>query len=459
MPEDLHKSGDDLSSIADAGSPAETTELPVPRIAVLPFSNTSGDPDQDHFGVGIAAEILICLTSVPGFHLVARSQVFALKRDETEPRDLIGEIDRQLHATAALRGTVKMSAGKISVTAELMDVKANQPLWFAMYERNLQDVFIILDEIIAGVVCALDSDEALDGVRKIQSVHTGDVEAYDRYLRGRQFYFWYSRFGVESALELFQEAIVIDEEYALAYCGIADCYSYLYMYVESSDANREEAEKASLRALELDPLLAEAHASCGLARSLRLDFEASESAFEKAIELDPKLFEAHYYYARACFVQGKLEKAIKHFDAAHRTRPEDYQTPLLTGQIYDSLAQPEKAAAVRREGVEVAERHLKFHPHDTRALYMAANGLVVLGEKEKGLEWLQLALSLEPDDGMLLYNAGCIYALAELQEEALTCLERTVAGGLTQREWYEHDSNLDSLRTHPRFEALLAGMV
>lgn len=458
MPEDIRTSSDDESGTAAPPSLSETTETPEPQIAVLPFANASSDPGQDYFGEGLAAEILICLTRVPGMHLVARSSVFALKRDDFDADDKMSEIGLQLHATAVLHGTVSMSAGKIAITAELIDVKANRPLWTAMFERNLQDVFIILDEITAGVVCALDSDEALEGVRKIQSVHTTDVDAYDCYLRGRQFYFWYSRFGVESALELFQEAIVIDEEYALAYCGIADCYSYLYMYVESSDANREEAEKASQRALDLDPLLAEAHASCGVARSLRLDFEASESAFEKAIELDPKLFEAHYFYARTCFVQGKLEKAIEHFDAAHQTRPEDYQAPLLTGQIYDSLEQPEKALTVRREGVEVAERHLKYHPHDTRALYMAANGLVVLGEKEKGLEWLQLALSLEPDDAMLLYNAGCIYALADMQEEALTCLERTVAGGLTQREWYEHDSNLDSVRAHPRFEALLAGM-
>lgn len=450
MPEDLQSARDDASRTAAT----RPTEISEPRIAVLPFSNASADPDQDYFGEGLAAEILICLARIPGLHLVARSSVFALKREGLD----ISEIDQELHATSAVRGTVRMTGDEISITAELVDVKTGRQLWSSTFERVLPDVFTILDEITAGVVCALDADEALRGVRKIQSIHTNDVNAYDCYLRGRQFYYLYSRHGVESALDMFHKAIEIDEAYALAFCGIADCYSYLYMYVESSDFNMEEADAASRKAQELDSLLAEAYASCGLALSLRCDFEASEEAFEKAIKLDPKLFEAYYFYARACFAQGKLEKAIKLFDEAHRTRPEDYQTLLLTGQIFDSLQQPEKAAEVRRAGVAVAEHHLKLHAHDTRALYMAANGFVVLGEKEKGLEWLQLALSLEPDDAMLLYNAGCIFALAHMAEEALTCLERTVEAGLKQLEWYEHDSNLDSLRTHPRFEALLAGM-
>jgi tetratricopeptide (TPR) repeat protein len=284
------------------------------------------------------------------------------------------------------------------------------------------------------------------------------VAAYDCYIRGRQHFFHYSRQSVESALHLFQAAIDIDDTYALAYSGIADCYSYLFMYGESSTETCSAADMNSKNALSLDPLLAEAHASRGVALSLCSDYEASEVAFEKAIELDPKLFEAHYFYARACFTQGKLPEALKHFERAHAARPEDYQAPLLSGQIYDSLKQPDMALAIRRDGVAVAEQHLKYHPHDTRALYMAANGLVVLGQKEKGHEWLELAISLEPDDPMLLYNAGCIYALLDKPTEAMICLEKTVAAGLRQKEWYQYDSNLDSLRDLPRFQELLNSM-
>jgi len=440
MPEKRHPSAGDLSGPA------------APRIAVLPFTNVSGDPEQDYFCEGLAAEILIGLARIPGLHLVARSTVFALEREGLD----VGEMGRRLNATAVLEGAVLMAEDRLSATVTLIDVATGSELWSCRFDREMQEVFVILDEIAAGVAGAF---EALpERVRKIQSIHTSDVEAYDFYLRGRRFFFQYSRQGVEAALEMFRKAIGIDASYALAYCGIADCYSYLYMYLQSSDENREEADAASLRALELDPLLAQAYASRGLALSLSCRFEEAEAAFDKAIERDPQLFEARYFYARTSFAQGKLEKAIQLFDEAHWTRPEDFQSPLLTGQIYDALELPERAAEVRRRGIAIAEQHLHLNPTDTRALYMVANGLVALGETEQGLERLQRALSLDSHDAMLLYNAGCIYALAHRTDEALDCLERSVEAGVTQKEWYENDSNLNSVRAHPRFKKLLDAM-
>ena len=442
MPEKLHPSAGDLSG------PVAT------RIAILPFTNVSGDPEQDYFCEGLAAEILIGLARIPGLHLVARSTVFALEREGLD----VGEMGRRLNATAVLDGAVLMAEDRLSITAKLVDVATGKELWTCQFDREMQDVFVVLDEIVAGVTGAFETKAVPERVRNIQSIHTSDVEAYDFYVCGRERFYQYSRQGVEAALEMFRKAIGIDASYALAYCGIADCYSYLYMYVESSDENREEADATSLRALELDPLLAEAYASRGVALSLPCRFEEAEEAFEKAIERDPQLFEARYFYARTSFAQGKLEKAAQLFDEAHWKRPEDFQSLLLTGQIYDALQLPERAAEVRRRGVAIAEQHLHLNPTDTRALYMVANGLVALGETEQGLEWLQRALSLDSHDAMLLYNAGCTYALAHRTDDALDCLERSVEAGVTQKEWYENDSNLDSVRAHPRFKKLLDAM-
>jgi adenylate cyclase len=119
------------------------------------------------------------------------------------------------------------------------------------------------------------------------------------------------------------------------------------------------------------------------------------------------------------------------------------------------VGRPEDGTASRRRGVAIAEAHLSLNPDDVRALYMGANGLVALGEYEKGLDWARRALTLEPDDGMVLYNVSCIFSLAGRASEALDCLEKAVDAGLTQRGWYEHDSNLDFVRDHPRFQALL----
>ena len=136
-------------------------------------------------------------------------------------------------------------------------------------------------------------------------------------------------------------------------------------------------------------------------------------------------------------------------------RPEDYQAPLLAAQIYDDCHRVEDGAAARRIGVERARRYLELDPDDARALYMAANGMAALGECEDAREWAQRACALRPHDGMVLYNVACVFSLLGLPDLALDSLEQAVRNGLKQRGWYEHDSNLDPLRSHQRFQALL----
>jgi tetratricopeptide (TPR) repeat protein len=144
------------------------------------------------------------------------------------------------------------------------------------------------------------------------------------------------------------------------------------------------------------------------------------------------------------------------YESAMRVRPDDYQSPLLVAQMYDDSGRSEEAVAARRRGIKLAEEHLKVNPDDARALYMAANGLVALGEMSRGEAYAQRALDSRPEDPMLLYNVGCIYSMLGRCEDALECLGQAAARGLTQRGWYENDSNLAPLHGHPRFQQLLA---
>ena len=241
----------------------------------------------------------------------------------------------------------------------------------------------------------------------------------------------------------------------MAYAGLADCWSYIYLYSERKETVRSQALSAAQRALELVPDSAQAQASHALAMSISGRNEEADKGFRAAIRLDPTLFEAWYFYARHLFVNGILEKAAQHFEGASRVRPDDYQSPLLVAQIYDNLNQPEKARSSRQRGVALVADRLELHPDDSRALYMGANGLVALGETKKGLEWARKAFKIDPEEPMLLYNLGCIYSLAGEKEEALDALEKAVSLGLTQKGWYEHDGNLDPLRSHPRFKKLM----
>lgn len=434
--------------------PPPRTETPSPAVAVLPFTNLSGSPEQDYFGDGMAEEIIIALNKVPGLRVVARSASFALKGQPLSIR----EIGNQLGARAILAGSVNKSNGQIRVLAELVDSETGYNLWAGKFEREMSGLFAVQDEIAQNIATALKIKLISKRVRDIKSRHSSDLQAYDRYLKGRQYFYQFSPESIQNALRLFREAIEQDDTYALAHCGMANCYAYLYMYVDNKEEYLLAAGRASRRAIELDPLLAEAFVAYGHSLSLENRFEEAEMAFEQALELDPKLFEARYLFARLYYAQGKLEKAAYWFEEANRVRPEDYQSLLLAGQVYAGLGKREKAIAAQHRGLEVAEGNLLLDPTDLRALYLGANGLASLGEKEKALAWLERALSINPSDPMLLYNAGCVYAILGMNEEALSCLEHAYEEGITQWGWYANDSNLNGLRKHPRFQALLGKM-
>jgi len=421
-----------------------------PTVAVLPFSNLSGEPEQDYFCEGIAEEIIIAMGRMPGLKVVSHASSFALKGHPFNAQKL-GE---QLNATAILEGSVRKINGHLRINVELAEVATGTDLWAERFDRKRQDVFAIQDEIAQCVAQALDIQPQPKHVRGIQTIQTKDVEAYEYYLRGRRFYLQFSFQSVGFAIQMFNKAIQLDPNYALAFSGLSECYSYLYLFSEKNDKNLKQADQASRRAVDLDPMLAEAYTARGLALSLGKDYPEAESAFDKALELDPLHFHAHYQYARLAFAEGKLEKAARLYETAYQLRPDDYQSPLLVAQCYDTLGLPEKSIQTKKKGVAIAEKVLQLNPGNTRALYMGANGLVALGEVDKGLQWLHRALLLEPNDPMLLYNAGCIYALCAMPDQALNCLEKSVQKGLKQKGWYVHDSNLDSIRKHYRFQQI-----
>lgn len=421
-------------------------------VAVLPFDDVSQERNQAYLCEGIAEEILIALGRVPGLRVAPRAATFPPKSAGVQPLD----IATRVNADAVLDGSVRRSGTRLRVSVELVDAHDNERLWGAVYEREMADVFHIQDDIAAEVVEALRITLTADDAQALARPYTPAIEAYDYYLRGRQLYYQYNRKAIELARQLFTHAVQLDTAYARGYAGIADCCVFVYLYVERNPAHLACALETARRALSLQPDLAEAHASLGVALSLSGRHDEADIAFRRAIERDPLLFEAHYFAARDAFAQGHLEAAVQHYRDASRVRPDDYQSPLLMAQSCEVLGRPADALEARRRGVALAEHHLSLNPRDVRALYMGGNGLVALGERQKGLEWARRALGIEPNESMVLYNVACIYSMAGEAEAAIDCLERAVGAGLTQRGWLEQDSNLDLIRGHPRVQALIA---
>jgi adenylate cyclase len=432
------------------------TDAPQPQasIAVLAFTDMSPKKDQEFFCDGTAEEIINSLTRLNGLRVASRTSAFAFKGKAEDVRN----IGRQLGVATVLEGSVRKSGQRLRITAQLINVDDGYQLWSARYDSKLKDAFAVQDEIARSIAATLRIKLTADARKALVKTPPSDPEAYDYYLRGKQFYYQFKRRGVEFALKMFSHAIELDPGYARAHAGVANCCTYLYMHVAADDDLCRRAVSASQEAVELDPESAECHVARGTALSISKNHAMAGQSFESAIRLDPTLFEAYYYYARDSFMRGDLEKAIALYEKASEIDPEDYQPPLLVAQIYADLGRKTEAEAARRRGVQAAEARLKLNPDDSRALYMCANGLVALGEYERGLEWAAQALALDPTDSMVLYNVACIQSMAGKVEDALDSLEAAVNSGLGWKSWIEHDSNLENLRKHRRYRAVIRAL-
>jgi adenylate cyclase len=420
-------------------------------LAVLYFQNVSGSKQDEYFRDGVTEDIIIELSRIRGLSMLSLSAVRAY-RDKNAGALAVGA---ELGASFVLDGTLRRARNRLRLSVELVEVKTGHTVWAERYDRKMEDVFSIQDEIAHNIADRMKVMLSDSEKRAIAKVPTTRVEAYDAYLQGRQNFRQFRRKSIEFARRMFEHAIEIDPEYAGAYAGLADCDSYLYMFWDASEVNLQAADAASRNAVELDDDLAEAHVARGLAVSLAGRHEDAEREFRRAIELDPTLFEAYYFFARDYYAHGKLDRAVYWFQKACEARPEDYQAPTLLGSALRGLGLKAKSDEAYRNSVERGLQHLEVHPGETRALYFGAVALSQLGErKEQALEWAERALAMDPEEPQVLYNVACVYALQGLPEKAIDCLARTLPHGDLWRGWMANDPDLASLHDRADFQEL-----
>jgi serine/threonine protein kinase/Tfp pilus assembly protein PilF len=438
-------------------TPTNTESLPksamsaAKSVAVLPFANMSADAENEYFADGMAEEIINALSRIQSLRVASRTSSFAFKGKNED----IGEIGRKLKVSTVLEGGVRKMGNRLRITAELVNVADGYHLWSERYDRDIEDVFAIQDEISQAIVKALRVILSEGEKKAIEKKPQTNIQAYDYYLRGRQFFHQLRRRSLEYARQMFNKAIELDPEYALAYTGVADSSSLLYTYFDARDFNLRQADKASKKALELSPELAEAHVSRGIVTSLTHQFAEAEQAFEKAMKLEPKMFEAAYWYGMALQAEGRFEDAVKMFDRASSLRPEDYQSAHFLGQAYRSLGKHEDEVAHLRRGLSLMEGSLELNPDDARAANLAAGVFASLGEAEPALKYAERSLSIDPEDPMLLYNVACTYSSLGRIDQAISCLERAVEKGFGHREWIDNDPDLAPLRDNPRYKDIV----
>ncbi|MEO7148345.1 MAG: tetratricopeptide repeat protein [Rhodanobacteraceae bacterium] len=443
------------ASLLKSEAPPAKQPVPAPEasVAILPFADLSEAKDQDYFCDGLAEEILNALASIRGLRVASRTSSFRFRGSDVDAR----EIGRALSVAAIMEGSVRKAGDRVRVTAQLIDAGNGYHLWSENFDRGLEDIFAIQEEIARSVVRALRV--SLKGVAGIDMGRNAprDMRAYELYLRGRQIQSVKSSDNWTKAPEMFRRAIALDPDYAQAHAGLADSLAQLLIWriIEPTDV-LEEALAAAKRALELAPQLAEAHVAHANTLSLAGDDRDAVAAFERAVELNPELYEAHYYFGRHCYARGQHARAIEEFEAAHRVRSDEFQAISLASNAADSLGDKARGDALVRLALPSALAEIAADPENGRALYLAAGMQVRLGDIEGGRRSIETALRLQPDDFGTLYNAACTYTHMGENERALDLLERAIATGGGFRDWLEHDSDLDSLRAMPRFQEILA---
>jgi TolB-like protein/tetratricopeptide (TPR) repeat protein len=387
---------------------------PQPSIAVLPFANLSADPDQEYFCDGMAEEIINALTQVEGLRVVARTSAFAFRGKKVDIR----EIGRKLNVETLVEGSVQRAGNRVRVTTQLVNVADGYHLWSAKYDREMEDVFAIQDEISLAIVGKLKVKLLGKEKARLMKHHTLDLDAYHLYLKGR--FFWNKRTekGLKKGVEYFEHAIQKDPNYALAYTGVADSYNILGFYsVLRPKEAFPRAKTAAKKALEIDETIAEAHTSLAFAQLFYdWNWSAAEREFHHAFQLNPGYATAHHWYAEYLSFMGRLDEAIAEAKRALGFGPLTLIINALTSWVFYYARQYDQAI---RQSQKTLELDREFVP----AIFWLGLAYEQKGLFEKAEAQLHKAISLSERSPLILAALGGLYAAWGKRGEAQNVLE------------------------------------
>ena len=422
-------------------------------IAVLPFVNMSGDPEQDYLSDGITDDIITKLSAISALFVVSRDIAFSYRGTV----EVCSQLSLKLGVQYLLQGSVKKLNDRLTIKAALVDGHAHGHIWEKFFTCSLLEIVELQSHISTDIVDALHLRVLPKERDALIRQSTNSSEAYRFYLMGRSyFHLSHTRRSLNLAKQMFQRALDTDPDYAAAHAGIADCCAHL---IEAGDFTITTSEILSHceSALTIDNSLAEAHASKGLALHTTGHYEEAEACFKRAITLQPDLFEAYYFYGRNCFNLGQFLKASDLFGQAAKLKTGDFRSLGIQSMCFQAMTQLSDARTAAWTSLARVEAAIINRPDNVDALSFGAGLLAFLGDYDRTKAWAERASILEPDDFYSQYNVACAYAILGAKEQALDRLERIMMPPTpkSQHEFMMHDSDLDSLRQTPRYTELL----
>ncbi|MDD1778312.1 MAG: protein kinase [Candidatus Helarchaeota archaeon] len=410
---------DELKSLKSGNSPKDLFLLHKPQsIAVLPFANLSSDTEQEYFCDGLMEETINVLSNVEGLRVVARTSALAFKGKQEDIRD----IGKKLNVENVLEGSVRKSGNRLRITTQLIKVSDGYHLWAEKFDRNLEDIFAIQDEIALAIVENLKV-KLLKGERaKLVKRRTNNPEAYTLYMKGRFFFNQRKESGIKKSIECYSKAIEIDPEFALAYTGLAESYVFLGDWrVLPLDTAYNEARKAAMTALQIDDTLSEVHLSLA---EIKLfcdwDWTAAEQEFKRALTINPACAEAHHMYAHYLELNSRFDEALLEMNRAIELEP-------LSPSLHSCNVQVLFYARRNEEAIRQCYAAMEMAPSFFGLYGWLGIAFVMSGMDKQGVEALKKGLEHIPMDPRL--NALLCYTYAKTNKRiwAKECLDKLLS--------------------------------
>ena len=423
---------------------AAAEKKPEVSICVLPFANMSGDPEQEYFSDGITEDIITDLGKVSALSIVARNMAFSFKG----AKGGVGEIGRQTKAAYVLAGSVRKAGARVRITAQLVNAANEAQVWGERYDRDLNDIFALQDEISRAIVAALKLTLLPEEKRALEQRATTNVKAYKFYLMARQFSVMGNERHQEIIVRLCKRAVELDPSYAAPWATMA--IAQWDMHRRSACA--EDGQEAAYQAMRLDPRLADAHAALGAAHQGQGRYEVGLKACESALQLDPNSYEGNRIAGMCSMALRRYDDAIRYFETAATVVDTEFTAASFAPQCYEAKGDAAGAVVASRRALTRIEAVIAAEPDHGRALGYGAGLLASLGEADRAKEWIERGTLLDPDNTILHFNFVCALTRLREFEAAIDLLSNVIdKGSQGWLTWLDSDTDFDPLRSHPRF--------
>jgi serine/threonine protein kinase/Flp pilus assembly protein TadD len=417
-------------------------------IAVLYFENLSGVKEDEYLRDGITEDIVTELSKIKGLQIFSRATVLAY-RDKTVTPATIGQ---QLNAAYVLTGSLRRAGARIRINAQLVDTHTDFPLWSERYDREMKDVFEVQDDIARSIAEALRITLTPQEQEALAAKPTENLQAYDLYLRGRSYARRLTRQDLEFALQLFENAVALDQNFALAYAAIANTCAQYHNLFEREAKWIARATAASERASALGKGAPEVIVAEAWVLYMKEQYEQSERRARQAIAKKPDTESAYYLLGRALFAAGRYQEVVDMADEAIAHSGDNYNiyVPLLNAMG----ALGKNIDNARQQCMQVLEAQLSKVPEDARARVLLAGYYAATKRVDDATHEANMAMALRPNDAIVMYNVSCCFCQLGKKDEALSALRKAYDAGFRDSDWTRRDPDLALLRDDPEFERM-----